>query len=129
MQETLFAPVEPPEEARVGYFFDRVFPCLAGRHSNRMVFVTGERLESSQGPPFTGGVLIPGCLSNQLPGVRPSVLSAILFPYGGSMAANRVGIDFSQAYFDLLIADSNGKPITPVQRFSHDGCNSEKQAH
>lgn len=36
------------------------------------------------------------------------------------MTANRVGIDFSQAYFDLLIADSNGKPITPVQRFSHD---------
>ena len=35
------------------------------------------------------------------------------------MTANRMGIDFSQDYFDLCLADSNGQPIT-TKRFSHD---------
>jgi len=35
------------------------------------------------------------------------------------MTANRIGIDFSQDYFDLCLADSNGQPIT-TKRFTHD---------
>ncbi|TLN15392.1 IS110 family transposase, partial [bacterium] len=40
------------------------------------------------------------------------------------MTANRIGIDFSQDYFDLCLANSDGKPITS-KRFSHDQLGSQ----
>lgn len=40
------------------------------------------------------------------------------------MTANRIGIDFSQDYFDLCLADSEGQPITS-KRFTHDRLGSQ----
>jgi transposase len=36
------------------------------------------------------------------------------------MLTNRVGIDFSQAYFDVYIAGPDGQPLAKGQRFPHD---------
>lgn len=40
------------------------------------------------------------------------------------MSANYIGIDFSQAYFDLFMAGPQGQPLAPVKRFANDtsGC-------
>ena len=42
------------------------------------------------------------------------------------MTANRIGIDFSQDYFDLIVANADGQPITPSKRFVHDQKGSEE---
>jgi len=42
------------------------------------------------------------------------------------MTANRIGIDFSQDYFDLIVANAEGQPITPTKRFAHDQKGSEE---
>lgn len=41
------------------------------------------------------------------------------------MTANRIGIDFSQDYFDLILANTEGQPISPVKRFRHDRLGSQ----
>lgn len=41
------------------------------------------------------------------------------------MTANRIGIDFSQDYFDLILVDGDGRPITSVKRFDHNRLGSQ----
>lgn len=42
------------------------------------------------------------------------------------MSANRLGIDFSQDYFDLVLADATGRLISPVKRYTHDRPGSQQ---
>jgi transposase len=42
------------------------------------------------------------------------------------MTANRIGIDFSQDYFDLIVANAEGQPITAAKRFVHDRQGSQE---
>ncbi|HZE20993.1 MAG TPA: transposase [Desulfobaccales bacterium] len=42
------------------------------------------------------------------------------------MTANRVGIDFSQNWFDLVIAGVDGQLISPVKRFDHNRLGAEQ---
>jgi len=42
------------------------------------------------------------------------------------MTANRIGIDLSQDHFDLILANSEGQPVTPARRFAHDRQGSQE---